>query len=412
VSSNIEHPQAGQTSHASGGAGLQTVLVWFASARLAVAVGSLIVFVCILGTVLPQGGDVEKFVSAHPGAAGMMQLLGRIGFTSIFEASWFAVLLVFFALNISACIVRRLSANLKSGRMGISGWGFLLTHISMLLILAGAVVRGVVGQRGTLVIQEGQTVSRFATSRGPADLPFDVNLVKFDIEYYEGEASVNPHTVGVDMLSVDCADLHILTQIVFKVGVPVTVSQKGNKPDSSNDLQIVVSRYVPDFVVDTSTHEVSSRSDDPENPAILVNVDGAGLHVSKWLFANHPDFDMSHAASGGASQDRLMMRYRAAAASPGKMQSGHIRSFKSALHLLENGKAVKEKTIEVNSPLRYRGYTFYQSGYNPSDLTWSTLEVVKDPGVAIVYTGFIFMIGGLILLLCFKPVARLPSQNV
>ena len=184
MSSNIENPQARQTSQASGGAGLQTVLAWLASARLAVTVGSLIVFVCILGTVLPQGGDVEKFISVHPGAAGIMQLLDRIGFTSIFEASWFAVLLVFFALNISACIVRRVSANVRSGRMGISGWGFLLTHISMLLILAGAVVRGVVGQRGTLVIQEGQTASRFTTSRGPADLPFDVHLVKFEIEYY------------------------------------------------------------------------------------------------------------------------------------------------------------------------------------------------------------------------------------
>ncbi|RME32535.1 MAG: cytochrome c biogenesis protein ResB, partial [Deltaproteobacteria bacterium] len=41
------------------------------------------------------------------------------------------------------------------------------------------------------------------------------------------------------------------------------------------------------------------------------------------------------------------------------------REFVSDLVVLENGKEVMKKTIEVNDPLTYKGITFYQSSYGP-----------------------------------------------
>ncbi|MBI3987702.1 MAG: cytochrome c biogenesis protein ResB, partial [Lentisphaerae bacterium] len=161
---------------------------------------------------------------------------------------------------------------------------------------------------------------------------------------------------------------------------------------------------------------------EPRNPAILVEIEGRELRVSRWLFANHPEFDMPHSTSAKAAADmstsasgkdqegKLSLRYRSAGGAHLQARPDgtkrDIRSYKSELQLLENGKVVREKTIEVNSPLSHRGYTLYQSGYNPEDLTWSTLQVVRDPGVPVVYAGFLCMIGGLILLLCFKSEAR------
>jgi cytochrome c biogenesis protein len=43
--------------------------------------------------------------------------------------------------------------------------------------------------------------------------------------------------------------------------------------------------------------------------------------------------------------------------------NGAVKDWKSRLSVIEDGRAVLEKTIEVNHPLAYRGYTFYQSGY-------------------------------------------------
>lgn len=46
--------------------------------------------------------------------------------------------------------------------------------------------------------------------------------------------------------------------------------------------------------------------------------------------------------------------------------NGMPKSYRSQLTILENGKVVKEKAIVVNDPLTYKGITFYQSSYEPS----------------------------------------------
>lgn len=43
--------------------------------------------------------------------------------------------------------------------------------------------------------------------------------------------------------------------------------------------------------------------------------------------------------------------------------NGMPKEYKSSLSVLENGRVVEQKDIEVNSPLTYRGITFYQSSY-------------------------------------------------
>ncbi len=43
--------------------------------------------------------------------------------------------------------------------------------------------------------------------------------------------------------------------------------------------------------------------------------------------------------------------------------TGMLKKYKSQLTLLENGKELFQAPIEVNSPLKYRGITFYQSSY-------------------------------------------------
>ena len=59
--------------------------------------------------------------------------------------------------------------------------------------------------------------------------------------------------------------------------------------------------------------------------------------------------------------------------------------------------------MAVNLPFTYHGYTFYQTNYNPDDLTWSAMQVVKDPGVPIVYSGFILMMIGLTMVFWLNP---------
>jgi len=161
---------------------------------------------------------------------------------------------------------------------------------------------------------------------------------------------------------------------------------------------------VPDFVVDTETREVTSRSEEARNPAILVAVTGPGYANHRWLFARFPDFVMHEADGEPAGADPLKMIYASAAPSEAAPAQGErVKSFRSTLDVIENGAAVETRTVEVNGPLSLRGFRLYQSGYNPDDLAWTSLEVVRDPGVPLVYAGFAFMLIGLFIVFYLNP---------
>ena len=54
--------------------------------------------------------------------------------------------------------------------------------------------------------------------------------------------------------------------------------------------------------------------------------------------------------------------------------TGQPKEYRSDLTVLENGQEVLKKTIVVNDPLDYKGYTFYQSSYQAYDEYWVTIQ--------------------------------------
>ncbi len=55
----------------------------------------------------------------------------------------------------------------------------------------------------------------------------------------------------------------------------------------------------------------------------------------------------------------------------------------------------RDVLISMNDPLRYRGYTFYQSGFDNDDKT-SILQVVKNPAMIIPYVACALVALGLV----------------
>lgn len=54
--------------------------------------------------------------------------------------------------------------------------------------------------------------------------------------------------------------------------------------------------------------------------------------------------------------------------------TGAPKEFRSDLTVLENGREVLTKSIVVNDPLDYKGYTFYQASYQGHDDYWVTIQ--------------------------------------
>jgi len=71
-----------------------------------------------------------------------------------------------------------------------------------------------------------------------------------------------------------------------------------------------------------------------------------------------------------------------------------IRDYYSDLAVLDDGRAVAEKTIEVNDPLHWGGYHFYQSDYDHEAGRYTVLQVVSDSGLWLVWLGMVLLVGG------------------
>ena len=372
-----------------------------ASIKFAVTVVIIIAVACVAGTLIPQGADVAKYLRHYPDAAGRMDLFGKLGLTHVFYSVWFIGLLGTLAASVAVCSSRRFATVRRTnGYARYRAFGSMLTHISILLILTGGVIRGVWGEKGYIELREGETNAQVVTENTTKPLPFAIHLTKFEIETYDqsgggtGREAQAGNDNGGDEVQVSWPEKNLKATLPVKIGVEQVFGE----------FKITILKYLPDFIVDMQTREVTSRSNEPRNPAILVAVNGPTYQNHRWLFARFPDFDMHTKDTQSSGPSPLQMMYESrGTAMPKTMPTGPIKSFKSTLELVEGESVVGHRVVEVNSPFSYKGYTFYQSGYNPEDLSYTSLQVVKDPGVMVVYTGFAFMIAGLFIVFYLNP---------
>ena len=94
---------------------------------------------------------------------------------------------------------------------------------------------------------------------------------------------------------------------------------------------------------------------------------------------------------------------------------GAVRDYISSLAVIENDETVAEKDVEVNHPLHYGGYYFYQYSYDTQAGQYSVLMVVSDTGLGLVYAGYVMLCAGVIwhfwLRDIFKKTRKTPDGN-
>lgn len=350
-----------------------------ASIRLFFWILGLIIAACVVGAVVPQGEEPERYGQMFGSTAAA--LIERFGADRIFSSAWFNSLLALLGLNLAACSVRRLGA--LRARPGV-----FVTHIAVLVILVGAFIRGVWGLHGILPMRVGETHGHFYVGGDqPRALPFEIRLNDFEIDY----RSTGRHI------------LRFMDHATEKQeAIEITGAGRYHLNPLAADVRVLA--LYPDFTIDENGPR--SRSDRPVNPAVQVEIVKNGHASTRWLFARHPDFNHNPPAQGKPEMDccaQLRGVY--------EYLPGDIRQFRSRLNVVDNGRVVAEKTIYVNEPLRYKGYTFYQASYDPNDPEFSSLQVAKDPSVPIVYAGFILLPVGLVWSFSKNPQSTIQNPN-
>ncbi len=350
---------------------------FFTSIKVAIVLLILLIAASILGTLIPQGRTGQEYLVRYGQLGGLFQ---RLQFTRLYQSFWYIAILALISLNIIICTLVRLSPKLRRAfrpkcdldpksvlvlkvkdkikmalapdaavlavkamlgrhnyrvrehaaekkhfllaRKRILGiFGSDVVHLGLLIILAGGIISGLAGVRGSLTLSENQTLP-------VPQAGFSVRLDKFITEFYpdgnikdwksnltilDGDKPVLQKSVEVnhplsykgfafyqsgygsnwenpelEVWLKKKSDPGYLKNIRLRIGQPAAVD--------GEDLSLTATRFLPDFVLDEK-NQPSNRSLEPNNPAVLIRGERAGAEVfSGWIFAKFPDFAQMHQA--------------------------------------------------------------------------------------------------------------------
>jgi len=360
--------------------------IWrfISSVKLAIWLIMIIAVFSLIGTFIPQNQEPQFYIVKF-GEYGY-QALAKTGLADIYGSWWFILSLVLLAFNLTFCLLNRVSLKKRS-------LDSFLTHLGVLVILSGALMGMFYSQKGYLKINESERINSFTARNKQVDLGFSVRLDDFIYnenispqEKLSVYALANESVCRINDTGEKSKNKPPLAEIPMNIGSEVNIADTGYK--------VKILRYLPDFVMDTSTKQASNRSAKPNNPALELKLnDKDGFVKTIWVFARYPDLHRGE-------DEKFKFVYTWAARRP--------KDFISKITVIKDGKEILNHDIRVNYPLRFGGYTFFQTNYDPENLSWSGLQVVKDPGVPVIYTGFTMLILGLIMIFYVTPLTRNP----
>jgi hypothetical protein len=249
----------------------------------------------------------------------------------------------------------------------------LLVHLGCIFILAGSMWGSNAGHKlqrqlfginkipkGQMVIHEGHSENLVQLEDGkPTDsfgkLSFSIKLKDFRVEYYKPEY------------------LQIQSREGQSWRIPVKINTEFSLGSAIGTVTVL--RTFENFKI-TIDGDGTTAFDDPEpgyNPALEVQIKHPdGTMTTQYVFERFP----GHIHR----EDKLLLSYQRT-----------ISDYISELEVIKNNKVVAQKSIEVNHPLYFGGYHFYQHSYDAQAGQYTVLEVVSDSGLGAVYAGFLML---------------------
>jgi len=391
--------------------------IWgfFTSLRLVIVLLLVLSVLSVAGTIIEQNKPLQEYYRLF--RPETVELFLKLGLLDMYHSWWFTSCLALLALNVIACTMERypsimkglktanvvldekLEAALKDpakiryplpaetvekritdlvkktfpaapvvtqtqdarhffyekGRY--TRLSFFLTHLSILIIFIGALVGSLFGFKGYVNINEGETLSTIQTRQGEnKTLNFGVRCNSFNADYYETGA---PKDYRSD-LSVIMDGKEVLRQTI-RVNDPLTYEGITFYQSSFGSL--------PDNV----TLEIRGKTDASGGTVVApfgkqVDIPGGGVRIEVADYRDH--FHFPDGSEAGTAIGVNIFRPDAEPA----------------------GVWIYEAHPEKNT---HFGYSFEVKGVKVRKYTG--LQVNKDPGVWVVWTGCIMMVVGIMM---------------
>jgi hypothetical protein len=345
-----------------------------ASLRLTVVCLALGMLLVLLGTL------AQVHLGIHQVQARYFQSL--FVFWSPRGADWKIPILPGGYLLGALLLVNLIAAHATRFQLSKKKLGIILLHFGVILLLVGQLVTGLFARETQMRIDEGQTV-------GYSEAPREVELAVIDTTdpAYDQVVAI-PESVLAREDTIQNATL----PFTIKVRKFMPNSQLNMRTqDSHAPASLATQGFGTNVVVTEQPRTV--KEDERDLSSAFIELDGVQGSLGTWLVSNAvPDWQ-SFSVNG--RNYSLVMRqrrfYKQFALT--LLHFAHDRyagtdipkNFSSRVRLVDfERNENREVLISMNNPLRYRGFTFYQSGFDNNDKT-TILQVVKNPAMLIPY---------------------------
>lgn len=259
--------------------------------------------------------------------------------------------------------------------------GTIITHLGIIILMVGGLLTGMTQREAYLMLRTGQTSDKIS-------------------DYHDRIMRIEKG--GSPYRDIPFSNIKAGTNIVI----------------GGTTIQVLETCYNcrPEPVEETEARKglaariaLSEAPPEKENEANLSGITfkaGDGIYVAMEEIPHHPeitDRDDVYAVSMIRAQSVLPFSVRLEKFErdmhPG---TDMARSFASTVMIEENGISWPY-TIRMNEPLRYKGYTFYQSSFSiKPDGEYSILSVVQNKGRAFPYIASALIFAGLLLHLIIR----------
>ncbi|MHC5061340.1 MAG: cytochrome c biogenesis protein ResB [Planctomycetota bacterium] len=255
--------------------------------------------------------------------------------------------------------------------------GLLLIHLGPVLVLIGGMWGSEAGHRlqkrlfdidkvpsGYMMIYE-QTAARDVLAEDGTvltELPFSIYLEDFRIEYYLSQSYLQVEKQGGGKWDIPA-----------EIGRELVL----------DEAKITIVRTFRNFRIDIGQgRRTATDAPGQGNPAVEINIKlPDGTSRTEYIFSMFP--------AGAYSKEGLKFTYVA-------QQTSAIKDYFSDIVLRRGNEEIARKTVEVNHPLHYGGYHFYQNSYDAQNEQYTVLTVHSDNGLYLVYAGYLILSAGIL----------------
>ena len=278
--------------------------------------------------------------------------------------------------------------------------GIILTHLGILLLILGGIITAISNKEGFMIIPEGRNINAIAHYYDRvleiSDTKDTKNIFNFDA--LEKGQVIKASNLKIKILEkCDNCGARAPTGIYKNLqGLAANMELYPRPSEKQKEANF------SGLVLDVTTH----NSDDAQ----------AGTYIVMEDIPNNPIFNLSD------NKIEISLK-RATRTLPFSIflkdfrkinyaQTDKAKEFESDIVIHDNG-ITWPHTISMNKPLRYKGYTFYQSSFEQlPDVEVTVLNVVQNSGRAFPYISTLIIFLGLLIHLIIHLERRKNKQGL